>query len=109
MTPTKTPAMTSVAARHLSGLFLSEFAARPALLARFLQATGLSPADLRAGLGTAGQPGADLAPDLALAIVEFALSDEPMLLDLCAALDVPPGQAAQAQLALGGGPGMHWT
>jgi hypothetical protein len=95
-----TAAMTPAAARALAGDLLVWMAAEPAALGAFLGATGLAPADLRGRLDD---------PDLARAVLEYLLSDEPLLLAACQALDLPPDTPARAAHALGGGPGPNWT
>lgn len=48
-------------------------------------------------------------PALLLAVIEFLMMDEAMLLDACQALDVPPETPMRARQALPGGDDMHWT
>lgn len=92
--------MTPDAAGRIAAQILDWMAHEPARLAGFLSATGLSPAELRAGLGD---------PGLGLAILDHLMGDEASLLAACQALDLPPETPARAQAALGGGPGPHWT
>ena len=92
--------MTPAAARALADDVLVWLAADPGALGAFLAATGLAPGDLRARLGD---------PDLARAVLDHLLSDEPLLLAACRALDLPFDAPARAALSLGGGPGPNWT
>ena len=62
--------------------------------------SGESPAGLRRRLAD---------PGLWLAILEFLLLDEDLLLAACADLGVSPLTPAQARAALPGGNDVHWT
>lgn len=88
------------AAAQLAWELLMWLAADPPALARFLDATGLGPADLRARPDD---------PGLALAVLEHLLEDEPRLLSACRALGLPPEAPRRAAAALGAGPVPHWT
>lgn len=92
-------------ALDLSGRMLDALANQPSRLAGFLQTTGMEPGALRQGLDGSGIP----TPDLALAILDYVMGDEALLLTLCADLTVSPDMPARALAALGGGPGPHWT
>lgn len=92
--------MTPQAAGRTAAAVLDWMAQEPGRLAGFLSATGLSPAELRAGLD---------GPDLALAVLDHLMGDESLLLSACRDLGLPPETPARAQAALGGGPGPHWT
>jgi hypothetical protein len=72
----------------------------PGRIGAFLSATGLAPSDLRAA--------AD-APDFLLAVIDFLMGDEALLLDCCAALGVPATTPASARAWLPGGEQVHWT
>jgi hypothetical protein len=72
----------------------------PERLHGFMSATGLTASDLRRGL---------LDPALALAALDHLMSNEPLLIQACRALDLAPEIPARVQAALGGGPGPHWT
>jgi len=97
--------MTAQAALELAARILDSMAAQPARLSAFMLATGLGPDDLRAGLAGSGTP----EPGLALALLDYLMSDEPMLMATCHELTLTPDTPARAQMALGGGPGPHWT
>jgi hypothetical protein len=71
-----------------------------ARLQGFMGATGLSPADLRARIHE---------PETLVAVMGFILSEDGMVLECCAALGVPPHQAAMIRDALPGGGEVHWT
>ncbi|GAB4264300.1 MAG: DUF3572 domain-containing protein [Pararhodobacter sp.] len=66
----------------------------------FLGWSGESPASLRTRLSD---------PGLLLAVIEFLMLDEAMLLEACAALEVRPETPMQARAALPGGETVHWT
>ena len=93
-------AVSAAGAKALAGDLLLWMAAEPAVLGAFLGATGLAPADLRGRLDD---------PDLARAVLEYLLADEPLLMAACQALNLPPETPARAAHALGGGPGPNWT
>ena len=66
----------------------------------FLAWSGESPAGLRSRLAD---------PGLWLAILDFLLLDEQLLLAACVDLGVPPQTPMQARAALPGGDEIHWT
>ena len=70
---------------------LSFLAAEPDRLERFLVLSGLGPENLRAA---AADPG------FFAAVLDYVLSDEPLLLGLAAERGVPPEQIAAARAAL---------
>lgn len=66
----------------------------------FLAWSGESPAGLRARLDDSG---------LWLAVIDFLLLDEVLLLAACAELDETPQTPLLARAALPGGADIHWT
>ena len=72
---------------------LGFLAAEPDRLARFLALSGLGPDNLRAA---AADPG------FFAAVLDYVLSDEPLLLGLAAERSVPPERIAAARAALDG-------
>jgi hypothetical protein len=62
--------------------------------------SGLAPLDLR-------RRAAD--PDMLLAVLDFLLSDDGMVLAFCAEAGLAPHAPMAALMALQGGAGMHWT
>lgn len=79
---------------------LSWLAGRPEALGRFLASTGAGPAELRAR-----------ATDPAFLgfVVDYMLSDEPLLMQFCADRSFQPEAPMQARAALPGGDLPHWT
>lgn len=92
--------MNTEAAELVAARLFDWLAAEPARLAGFLGATGIAPADLRASAG---------APGTLLAVLDFMLSDEAMLLAACRELAFAPDLPARARSALPGGEQVHWT
>lgn len=88
------------AARRTAGRLVDWLLAEPGRLARFMTATGLEPAALRAGLD---------GDELTLAVLDHLLGDEAELLAATTALGLPPEAPTLARLALGGTPEPHWT
>jgi hypothetical protein len=72
---------------------LGWLAASPDNLQRFLNQSGIDVAELREAAGT---------PGTALAIVEFLMTDEPLLVRFCEALEIDPRRIQAARYALGG-------
>lgn len=68
-------------------------------LARFLSLTGLSPSDLK-NWGT--------QPTMALAVLEYLMSDESLLLVFAAEQGIPPQSVATALERLAGTHGRDW-
>lgn len=66
----------------------------------FLGWTGMDAGALRAGIGD---------PGLLLAVTDFLLLDEAMLVAACRDLEVSPLTPMQARHALPGGEDYHWT
>lgn len=93
-------AMTRTQAELLAAQVLDWLAGDPARIGAFMAACGTDPAALRAQAGT---------PEMLLAVLDFLLSDEAMLLACCADLGVAPTAPAMAQAALPGGAQYHWT
>ncbi len=87
-------------AEALAARALEWLVADHARLQGFMGATGLSAADLRARIND---------PDMLGAVMGFILSEDGMVIECCAALDVPPHQAAMIRDALPGGGEVHWT
>lgn len=83
------------AARALA--WLAEDHAR---IGAFLGWSGESPDSLRGRLRD---------PGLLLAVIDFLMTDEALLIEACAALDVPPETPGRARAALLGGDEVHWT
>ena len=71
-----------------------------ARIGAFLGMTGMAPADLRRAAGDS---------ELLLAVVDFLMADEALLLDCCRSLDVPATTPAAARAALPGSEQVHWT
>lgn len=71
-----------------------------ARISSFLGWSGESPDSLRSRLQD---------PSLLLAVVEFLMLDESMLIDACQALEYPPETPMMARSALPGGADVHWT
>lgn len=93
-------AMTQPAAEVLAARILGWLAQDHARIAAFLAATGTAPGNLRERAQE---------PVFLLAVIEFLMSDEALLLECCSALDLPPETPEQARSALPGGAQVHWT
>ena len=70
-------------------------AAEPERLSRFLALSGLGPHNLRAA---AADPG------FLVAVLDYLLADEPLLIGFAAARDLSPERVAAARRAMGGPP-----
>jgi hypothetical protein len=92
--------MTQAQAEVFAAEMLGWLAGDHARIGAFLATSGMAPSDLRAA---AGDPG------LLLAVVDFVMADEALLLDFCASHDVAPTMPAAARAALPGGENVHWT
>ena len=92
--------MARPAAEDFAARVLVWMAQDPERIGPFLAWSGESPAGLRTRLRD---------PTLWLAVVEFLLLDENLLLAACADLGVPPQTPMQARAALPGGKDIHWT
>lgn len=93
-------AMTQPAAEVLAARILGWLAQDHARIAAFLAATGTASGNLRERAQE---------PVFLLAVIEFLMSDEALLLECCSALDLPPETPEQARSALPGGAQVHWT
>jgi hypothetical protein len=62
-------------------------------LQAFINHSGLDPADLREAVGS---------PEMALAVLDFLLSNEELLLGFCQSADIAPKQLYLARASLGG-------
>lgn len=69
-------------------------------IASFLGWSGESPASLRSRLDD---------PALLLAVIEFLMMDDAMLIEACQTLETSPETPMRARAALPGGAMMHWT
>jgi len=92
--------MNRASAELFAARVLDWLAADHARIGSFLTASGLAPNDLRAA--------AD-APDFLLAVLDFLMGDEALLLDCCNDLALPATTPAAARAALPGGEQVHWT
>lgn len=93
-------AMTREGAETLAARVLAWLAEDHARIGGFLDWSGESPASLRARLDD---------PGLLLAVLDYLLLDEALLIEACAALDLPPETPMRAKAALPGGADFHWT
>lgn len=71
-----------------------------ARIGAFLGWSGESPASLRDRLQDTS---------FLLAVIEFLMLDEAMLMEACQSLEISPEIPMQARAALPGGADMHWT
>ncbi|MCB1360930.1 MAG: DUF3572 domain-containing protein [Rhodobacter sp.] len=92
--------LTRATAETFAARVLAWLAEDHARIGGFLAWSGESPDSLRARLAD---------PGLLLAVVDYLLLDESMLLDACSDLAVPPETPMQARAALPGGAEYHWT
>lgn len=92
--------MTRTQAEVLAAEILGWLAEDGARIGAFLAAAGIPPAGVR---GAAREPG------FLLAVIEFVMADEPLLVACCRSLGVPATAPAAARAALPGGRDMHWT
>lgn len=93
-------AMTQATAELLAVQVLGWLAQDHARIAAFLAASGTASGSLRDRVQE---------PEFLLAIIEFLMADEAMLLECSTALDIPPQTPADARAALPGGMPIHWT
>ncbi|WP_333828334.1 DUF3572 domain-containing protein [Pararhodobacter sp.] len=93
-------AMTQPAAELLAVQVLGWLAQDHDRIAAFLAATGTEPDSLRRNAQD---------PVFLLAVIDFLMADEGMLLECCATLEMPPETPANARAALPGGEQFHWT
>jgi len=92
--------MTQAQAEVLAVQVLGWLAEDNARIASFLAASGTDPSSVRARVQD---------PAFLLAVIEFLMADEAMLLECCAALKVAPHHPASAREAMPGGAQVHWT
>ena len=81
--------------RELAIAAVGFLAAEPDRLSRFLALSGLGPHNLRA---TAADPG------FLVAVLDYLIADEPLLVGFAAAQALPPERVVAARRALGGTP-----
>lgn len=93
-------AMSQENAEAFAAQVLAWLAEDHARLGSFLGWSGESPDQLRARIAD---------PGLLLAVIDFLMADEALLLEACAALDLPPETPGQARAGLPGGADYHWT
>ncbi|MCW1932553.1 DUF3572 domain-containing protein [Pararhodobacter zhoushanensis] len=92
--------MTRQTAETFAAQVLAWLADDNARITGFLSWSGESPSTLAARLTD---------PGFLLAVIEFLMTDEALLIDACAALGYPPETPLQARSALPGGADFHWT
>lgn len=92
--------MTRAAAEGFATQVLAWLAEDHGRIGAFLGWSGESPDGLRARLAD---------PALLLAVLEFLMLDDSMVIEACQALDYPPETPMQARQALPGGETIHWT
>jgi hypothetical protein len=85
------PHLTSEAAERLAVLALSFITNHPDSLGRFLALTGIGPGMIRTA---AAEPG------FLVGVLDYFLSDEPLLVAFAADADIPPTEVAAARRAL---------
>ncbi len=93
-------AMSQDSAEAFAASVLAWLAEDHGRIGSFLGWSGENPASLRSRLTD---------PGLLLAVLDFLMTDEALLLEACAALDVPPETPGQARQSLPGGAEYHWT
>lgn len=93
-------AMTRQSAETFAAQVLAWLADDNARITGFLSWSGESPSTLAGRLTD---------PGFLLAVIEFLMTDEALLIDACAALGYPPETPLQARSALPGGADFHWT
>jgi Protein of unknown function (DUF3572) len=71
-----------------------------ALLPQFLDASGVSPGELRSRAGE---------PDMLLAVLDFLMGDDARIIGFSTATGRVPAATAAALAALSGGADRHWT
>lgn len=100
MTETRPAPLPRDAAEMLGLEALGWIAGQEELAGRFLDATGASPAEMRARAGD---------PEFLGFVLDFLLADESALLAFAAEAGVPPDRPQRARAALPGGELPHWT
>ena len=88
------------AAENFAAQVLDWLAADAERIGGFLGWSGETPAGLRARIAD---------PGILLAVLDFLMMDEAMLLAACADLGVVPETPLRARMALPGGADVHWT
>ncbi len=79
---------------------LAYIIAESTLCGRFLDLTGMNPADVRASVSDTAFLGA---------VLEFLLAHEPSLLEFCTASDIDPQLPARARVLLMGNAAPDWS
>ena len=97
--PAKPARLDQERAEAIGAETLAALAEDPAMLVRFISDTGIDPADLRANAG---------APEMLIAVLDYVLADEPLLLTLTATRDIKPDMLAAALVKLQK-PALHST
>ena len=92
--------MTSNEAEIMGLQMLGWLARQEDAMSRFAALSGLDPVDLLAHASD---------PAMLGGMMDFVLSDEPLLLAFCEENDIPPEAPAQARQLLPGGDIPHWT
>jgi hypothetical protein len=89
------PPLTQEAAEGLAIQALTFIAGEPERLGRFLAATGIGPAEIRAASG---------APGFLAGVLDYLASDDRLIADFAAATGLDPANVGRAYAALGGEP-----
>jgi hypothetical protein len=92
--------MTRAQAESFAAEVLAWLAEDHARIVSFLAASGIAPTGVR---DAARDPG------LLLAVIEFLMADEALLVECCRSLGVPPTMPSSARSRLPGGEDMQWT
>jgi hypothetical protein len=92
--------MNRVQAEAFAAEILGWLAEDNARIVAFLATSGMTPAELWRAAGESG---------FLLAVIDFVMTDEALLLECCHALDVPATTPGAARAALPGGEHVHWT
>jgi Protein of unknown function (DUF3572). len=96
----KVAGMRQESAEVFAAQVLGWLAGDEARIGGFMAWSGEGPDSLRARIAD---------PALLLAVIEYLMADERLLLDACRALEVPPETPGQARAAMPGGDDPHWT
>jgi len=92
--------MNRIQAETFAAAVLGWLAEDHARIGAFLAMTGMTSAELRRASGES---------DFSLAVVDFLMTDEALLIECCRSLEVPATTPAAAREALPGGAQVHWT